>query len=311
MRAYHRVDPLMDERKSHYSPAEFGAFMKVQLVAGRQSTPGQFRSLQALRDALPKAYARHVDFLVTERDLLVRKSGVVVVDGWKEWQEGDLTVAERMKRLRERKKADAEDAEASPEPSPERNADRNDERNGVTDDNPETLRTPASLPAIGVGSSVGSSVGLEKAPSATAVAKPRASDPRNEPRLTEAQLKSWESFGPAWDRFKEAWLSRGLLFAPFGSPDGDDTSQRGLLFQIMDARPTDIVRWVREAPTPNSREVITYILERWHDIREEVGVDDEEWEAEKIEERRSAGPAMTRITDIVTKLQEKKAEDAA
>ena len=141
----------------------------------------------------------------------------------------------------------------------------------------------------------------EKATKAVAVAKPRASDPRNEPRLTEAQLRSWDSFGPAWRAFKEAWLGRGLLFAPFGSPDGDDTSQRGLLFQVMDNRPTDIVRWVKEAPLPSAREVITYILEQWHEIREEAGVDDGEWEAEKLQDRRTASGSMTRLSDLVRK----------
>ena len=43
MRAYHRIDPLMDERKSHYSPAQFGAFVKVQLLAGRQTHRGRLQ----------------------------------------------------------------------------------------------------------------------------------------------------------------------------------------------------------------------------------------------------------------------------
>lgn len=141
----------------------------------------------------------------------------------------------------------------------------------------------------------------EKATKAVAVVKPRAREPRNEPRLTEAQLRSWDSFGPTWSRFKEAWLGRGLLYAPFGSPDGDDTSQRGLLYQVMDARPTDIVRWVKEAPLPSSREVITYILEQWHEVREDAGVDDDEWEEQKVEERRTASGSMTRIGDFLRK----------
>lgn len=103
MRAYHRIDPLMDERKSHYTPAQFGAYLKVQLTAGRQSHRGRFRSLDALRGALPTAYARHVQFLVDEGDIVVSKTHVYV-DGWDEWQEGDVTVKERMARLRNRKR---------------------------------------------------------------------------------------------------------------------------------------------------------------------------------------------------------------
>ena len=96
MRAYHRVDPLMDERKSHYSPAQFGAFLKVQLIAGRQSHRGRFKTLTHLTGALPAAYVRHVAFLIEQRD------GTYLVDGWDEWQEGDVTVKERMTRLRNR-----------------------------------------------------------------------------------------------------------------------------------------------------------------------------------------------------------------
>jgi hypothetical protein len=102
MRAYHRVDPLMDERKGHYTPAQLGAFLKVQLVAGRQTKRGTFRSVAAIKAMLPASYVRYVDFLVAEGDLDVMPDGTVYLDGWQEWQEGDLTVGERMARLRNR-----------------------------------------------------------------------------------------------------------------------------------------------------------------------------------------------------------------
>jgi hypothetical protein len=104
MRAYHRVDPLMDERKSHYSPAQLGAYLKVQLLAGRQTHRGRFRSIKALEGALPAAYARHVAFLIEQGDLIVCADGSLYLDGWDEWQEGDVTVGERMARLRNRKR---------------------------------------------------------------------------------------------------------------------------------------------------------------------------------------------------------------
>ena len=102
MRAYHRVEPRMDARKGHYSPAQLGAFLKVQLLAGRQTARGRFRSIAALRSLLPGAYVRHVDFLLAEGDLDLLADGRVYVDGWDEWQEGDLTVRDRMARLRNR-----------------------------------------------------------------------------------------------------------------------------------------------------------------------------------------------------------------
>jgi hypothetical protein len=104
VRAYHRVDPLMDERKGHYTPAQFGAFLKVQLLAGRQGNRGRFRSEAMLRNLLPASYLRHVDFLFTEGDIIPQPDGTLYVDGWDEWQEGDLTVKDRMARLRDRKR---------------------------------------------------------------------------------------------------------------------------------------------------------------------------------------------------------------
>lgn len=104
MRAYHRVDPRMDEAKSHYTPAQLGAFLKVQLVAGRQKHRGRFRSLEALRMTLPVSYVRHIPFLVSEGDIRVGGDGTAYIDGWDEWQEGDITVKERMAKLRNRRR---------------------------------------------------------------------------------------------------------------------------------------------------------------------------------------------------------------
>jgi hypothetical protein len=97
---------------------------------------------------------------------------------------------------------------------------------------------------------------------------PRATN--GEPLLTKAQLEAWATFGPEWGTFKAAWLARGFLFPPFGSPDDDDTSQRGLLWSLLDARPTDLVRWVQEAPGKFPTDVLGYILGHWHTIRDEA-----------------------------------------
>lgn len=149
MRAYHRVDPLMDERKSDYSPAQLGAFMKVQLVAGRQAQRGRFRSRKALEGALPAAYARHVAFLLAQGDVVIRPDGSVYVDGWDEWQEGDLNVGERMRRLRARQR----DA-----------LGRNDARNGQRHDGVTRPSPAATGIGIGIGVDV-DDVALSETPS--------------------------------------------------------------------------------------------------------------------------------------------------
>jgi len=104
MKAYIRTDPLIDERKGHYSPAQLGAYLMVLCKAARQADRGRFRSEAALRNMVPAAYVKVLPFLYSEGDLVVKDDGSVYVDGWDEWQEGDLTVGERMRRMRNRKR---------------------------------------------------------------------------------------------------------------------------------------------------------------------------------------------------------------
>lgn len=238
MRAYHRIDPLMDERKGHYTPAQFGAFLKVQLVAGRQTRRGHFRSIAALKALLPSAYVRHVDFLVAEGDLDISRAGLVYVDGWDQWQEGDLTVRDRMAALRNRKRNPTVTGTVTPtvtEPSP-----------------------PATRSSVGVG------VGSKGSPDG----KRRRDQPPRQPLLTKPQLEQWATFGSEWDEVKEAWLGRGFMYPPSGSPEDDDGSQRGLLWSILDSRPSSLPQWIREAPGKTTNEVIAHVIRRWHDIRD-------------------------------------------
>ncbi|MFH0917015.1 MAG: hypothetical protein V1912_11315 [bacterium] len=104
----------------------------------------------------------------------------------------------------------------------------------------------------------------------------RERSPLQEPRLTKEQLDAWTTFGSEWAAFKEAWLARGFLFPPAGSPDGDDTSQRGLLWQVLDDCPTKLPQWVKEAPGKTVRDVVAYILGKYHELREEVGPDEDD-----------------------------------
>ena len=108
-KAYLRIDPNLDS--THPAPGDMVALL---CAANRQPHRGYFKSEDVARTALGRAlYARSV----ARGDL--RKTGRGYhVDGWEAWQEGDLNVGERMRRLRDR----------------HRNDDRNSDRNGgVTD----------------------------------------------------------------------------------------------------------------------------------------------------------------------------------
>ncbi len=114
----------------------------------------------------------------------------------------------------------------------------------------------------------------EKAPRSSRTTA-RANGTEQPVRLTKAQLEAWRSFGPEWDDVKTAWLERGFRHPPSGSPDDDDTSQRGLLYSILDARPTDLVRWIRSAPGKSASDVIAWVLAQWHEVRAAAGEDEE------------------------------------
>jgi hypothetical protein len=144
--------------------------------------------------------------------------------------------------------------------------------------------------------------GSSQAP--TAVPAREAGQPsQNDPRLTREQYDAWASFDdPRWRFFKGAWLGRGFLWPPFGEPSDDDTSQRGLLWQVADARPRELGEWVRLAPGRTTRQVIEFVLERWHGIREEVAGEEERHELRATAEKRradSAGDVLRRVQAVV------------
>lgn len=102
-RAYLRLDPLLQEHKGSYPDGALATFVLVLCLAEQQPKRGTFRNERILRALLDKR-GRWIRFLIEHEDLVVQDNGSLYVDGWQEWQEGDVTVPERMRRLRARKR---------------------------------------------------------------------------------------------------------------------------------------------------------------------------------------------------------------
>lgn len=103
MRAYLRVDPNLPEQKADYPDGAYRAFVDTLCLAEQQPKRGRFRNRRLLAVLLEKR-ARWITYLVEHGDLIELPSGALYVDGWDEWQEGDVTVSERMRRLRSRRR---------------------------------------------------------------------------------------------------------------------------------------------------------------------------------------------------------------
>lgn len=101
-RAYLRLDPNFSDRKAHYPDGAIAAYVAILCHAEQQPQRGRFRNAKLLRVLLDKR-ARWLRFLIENGDLVEQNDGRLYVDGWDEWQEGDVTVPERMRRLRARK----------------------------------------------------------------------------------------------------------------------------------------------------------------------------------------------------------------
>lgn len=119
-RAYLRLDPNYFDRKAieqKYPPGAVAALIGALCHAEHQPQRGRFRDARVLK-ALLGPYAKWIPFLIEHRDLVVRK-GVLYVDGWDEWQEGDWKVGERVRRIRNRAKATDAGGDVTAEVTPD------------------------------------------------------------------------------------------------------------------------------------------------------------------------------------------------
>ena len=104
--------------------------------------------------------------------------------------------------------------------------------------------------------------------------EPPGGGSRGEVLLTKAQLEAWEKFdassevagtGRLWEPTKRAWMGRGFRHPP-------TAKQRAILWELLEARPTDLPRWIREAPRnmKTTRQVIDWCLSRMGEVAEEA-----------------------------------------
>lgn len=105
------MDPNLDQ---HADPL---TMLRLMCAAARQPERGRFKHAAIVERTIGKAKAK----LALTRGDLVILDGCLYLDGWDEWQEGDWTVAERMQRMRARRKRKTGYVRVTPSPSPDRN----------------------------------------------------------------------------------------------------------------------------------------------------------------------------------------------
>jgi hypothetical protein len=128
-RAYLRMNPNLDQ---HADPL---TMLRLMCAGARQPERGRFKARSVVDRAVGRTKAAAA---ITRGDLVPTDDGGLYLVGWDEWQEGDLTVAERMRRVRDRRKR-KRDGNVTPAPS--------HNRVGVTTD---ALVTTTSSSSAGV-----------------------------------------------------------------------------------------------------------------------------------------------------------------
>src|SRR5687767_7856470 len=91
-KAYLRLDPNVDQ-----THPDVDGLIRLLCAANRQPQRGRFKSRELLDAILGKPTVKQ---LIERGDLVQEPDGRWYMDGWDLWQEGDLTVGERQRRIR-------------------------------------------------------------------------------------------------------------------------------------------------------------------------------------------------------------------
>jgi hypothetical protein len=101
-KAYLRLDVNVDQQH----PDNLAAFIRLLCAGARQSQRGRFGGRGILETLFGKAAVRR---MYERGDVADQADGRVEIIGWDLWQEGDVTVGERMQRLRSKPSATHQD----------------------------------------------------------------------------------------------------------------------------------------------------------------------------------------------------------
>lgn len=93
-KAYLRIDPNIDQHPDAY------LLLDLMCAGARQTPRGRFRSIDHAIKAMGR---KKTDAAKDRKHLRELPDGTLYIDGWDEWQEGDLTVGERVRRLRDKR----------------------------------------------------------------------------------------------------------------------------------------------------------------------------------------------------------------
>jgi hypothetical protein len=121
--------------------------------------------------------------------------------------------------------------------------------------------------------------------------------------LAPAERNPWRSFADRpeiWAPFVSAWLDRGFRLPPRGAAEDDpNTSLRSRLYEIADARPRDLGRWVGEATGTTPHQVVSHVFREWRELKVEAGVDPRPEPEPDEADRRAAAGSLARVASVL------------